>query len=102
IQRPFYNYEGHPNFEFTADHITMTNNVQHWWSVYKVEPRVRLNNSLTYAELDNLTVPWTSFNAAISNCNDVINAIEVRGFNLGDQTNMVLAAAYFARGLAAG
>lgn len=102
IQRAFYGYEGHPNFEWTADHITMTNNVSHWWSVYKVEPRVQLNNSLTYTELANLDLPWSTFNAAISNANDVINAIEVNGLSLGDDTQMVLAGAYLARGIAAG
>lgn len=102
IQRAFFNYDGHPNFEFTADHVTMTNNVSHWWSVYKVEPRVQLNNSLTYTELTNLSVPWQTFNSAISGANDVIRAIEENGFDLGDDTQMVLASAYYARGLAAG
>lgn len=105
IQRAFYNYEGHPNFEWSADHITMTNNVADWWSVYKIEPRVQLNNSLAYANLTNLSLPWGTFNGAISNANDVINAIEVNELQVGEggQDNpILLAMSYLARGIAAG
>lgn len=105
VQRIFYGYQGHPNFEWAADHITMTNNVSHWWQIYKVEPRPQLPNSLTYVQLANLTVPWGQLNSAVSSANDVIRAIEINGIQVGPNgadNPMMLAAAYYIRGIAAG
>ena len=99
----FYNYRGNTNLEFTADHTTMTNNVRNWWSEFKVEPRPQFANSLASANrVQIVDAPFSLMNSAISAALDVIKQIENNGVTIGDDTQMVLAAAYFVKGLAGG
>lgn len=102
----FRAYRGQVNLEHTADHTTMTNNVSNWWSEFKVEPRPQFANSLANSNragiIDN---PFRLTNSAISAALSVIRQIEVDGVEIGtngDETQMVLAAAYFAKGMAGG
>jgi hypothetical protein len=98
-------YYANVNLEWTADYITMTNNVRAWWSQFKIEPRVAFNNTLAFADLSLSSRPYKQLHAAISNANDVIRAIEIEGKkvgNNGSENNMVLAGAYFAKAMALG
>ncbi|WPR76218.1 hypothetical protein [Algoriphagus sp. NG3] len=102
----FRAYRGQVNLEHTADHTTMTNNVSNWWSEFKVEPRPQFANSLANSNragiIDN---PFKLTNSAISSAVDVIRLIENEGVEIGTNgtdTQMVLAAAYFAKGMAEG
>lgn len=106
VSNLFTNYRGNTNLEFTADYNTMTNNVQNWWSEFKIEPRPAFNNTLANANrpavVDN---QWAFMNSAISSASQVIKAIELDGLEIGEngsENNMVLAAAYFAKGMAGG
>lgn len=99
----FYNYRGNTNLEHTADHTTNTNNVRNWWSEFKVEPRPQFANSLASANrVQIVDAPFSLMNSAISAALDVIKQIENNGVTIGDDTQMVLAAAYFVKGLAGG
>ncbi len=99
----FRNYRGNVNLEFTADHTTMTNNVNNWWSEFKIEPRPQFANSLASANRATIVdVPFSLTNSAISSALDVIRKIENEGVEIGDDTQMVLAAAYFVKGLGGG
>jgi hypothetical protein len=98
-------YYFNTNLEWTADYITMTNNVRAWWSQFKIEPRVQFNNTLAFTDLDVIGRPYRQLHAAISSANDVINAIEKEGKqvgNNGSETSMVLAAAYFCKAMSLG
>jgi len=98
-------YYANTNLEWTADYITMTNNVRAWWSQFKIEPRVQFNNTLAFTDLDVVGRPFKQLHAAISSANDVIRAIETRGIQIGAngaETPMVLASAYFCKAMAQG
>jgi len=98
-------YYANVNLEWTGDYITMTNNVRAWWSQFKVEPRVSFNNTLAFADLSLSSRPYKQLHAAISSANDVIRAIEIEGKEVGtngSENNMVLAAAYFVKGMSLG
>jgi hypothetical protein len=98
-------YYFNTNLEWTADYVTMTNNVRAWWAQFKIEPRVQFNNTLAFTDLDVIGRPYRQLHAAISSANDVINAIENEGKQVGangSETNMVLAAAYFCKAMSLG
>jgi len=104
LYAPFGVYFINVNLEWTADYITMTNNVGGWWSEFKQEPRPQYNNTVANSNLSYNRVPYERWNAAISSANDVIRAIDVQGRRLstGAQTEMVRAGAYFVRAMALG
>ncbi|MCS7027482.1 MAG: hypothetical protein NZ519_01845 [Bacteroidia bacterium] len=93
------------HLEWTADHVTMTNNYRAMWSQFKVEPRPTFNNTLAFSDLDIISEPYRRLFAANTNANDVIRRIEKDGVQVGtngSETQMVLACAYFVKGLAYG
>jgi len=89
-----------------GDEMTTTNAFNGFWSVAVDEPRVAFQNTLSFADLSIVEVPWQNLNAAVSSANDVIRQIEVNDFEVvidgTDETQETLAAAYFLRGLAYG
>lgn len=98
-------YYCNTSMEWTADYITMTNNVRSWWATFKIEPRAQFNNTSAFTDLDQIGQPFRRWNAAISSANDVIRAIEKDNFQIGangSETQMVKAAAYFAKAMAQG
>jgi starch-binding outer membrane protein, SusD/RagB family len=112
--RPFDAYFGNTNMEWTADYITMTNNVNSWWSQFKVEPRPQFNNTLANTNLNAVTgFCFQRWYAAIASANDVLRKIDVEGrpFFIGNnqangvnvtRTQGVRAGCYFVRAMAYG
>lgn len=92
------------HLEWTADHATMTNNFRALWSQFKVEPRPTFNNTLAFGDLDIISEPHRRLYSANASANDVIKRIEKDGvvINTPAETQMVLASAYFVKGLAYG
>lgn len=88
-----------------ADAMTTTNAFAGFWDTTN-EPRIRLNNSTNYSDLNIMYVPWRSLNNAVHAANEVINQIENNGAEIvisgSDQTDMVLSSAYLLRGLSLG
>ena len=88
-----------------ADAMTTTNAFAGFWDSTN-EPRLRLNNSTNYDDLAIFTIPWRNLNGAQHAANEVINQIENNGLQIvvsgEDQTQMVLASAYFLRGISRG
>jgi starch-binding outer membrane protein, SusD/RagB family len=98
-------YYCNTNMEWTGDYITMTNNVRAWWSIFKIEPRAQFNNTLAFADLDAIGLPFRRWNSTISSANDVLKAIEKEGKKIGpngSETEMVRAAAYFVKAMTLG
>lgn len=105
INNLFTDYRGNTALEFAADHTTMTNNVNNWWSEFKAEPRAQFNNSLSNANrVANVDNQWALLSSAINSSLTVIRAIEDEGLQMSteEDTRMTLACAYFAKGMAEG
>lgn len=102
---PYTTYLGNVNLEWTADYVTMTNNVNGWWADFKVEPRPQYNNTLANASRFICTDPFKSFTRAISTANDVLKGLEQDGKQIGtngSENEMIRAAMYFVRAMAYG
>lgn len=84
-----------------SDNMTTTNAFSRFWD-FTNEPRIEINNTLTYSGLPVLQQSWRQMHAVISSANDVIDAIENRGIDPGDAKPMLLSAAYFIKGAALG
>jgi hypothetical protein len=100
---PSYNCNVH--MEWTGDYITMTNNFRAFWSQFKIEPRPQYNNTLGFADRDITSGPFRQWYSAISSANDIIRAIEKEGKQVGVNgvdNPLLLAAAYFCKGLCYG
>lgn len=98
-------FYGGVHLEWTADHVTMTNNFRALWSQFKVEPRPTFNNTLAFGDLDIISEPHRRLYSANATANDVIRLIEKEGTQVGEkgsETQMALASAYFIKGLALG
>ncbi len=99
------NYEPSVHLDGWADVMTTTNAFAGFWDSTN-EPRLRFNNSTSYADLAIATVPWRNLNGAQHAANEVINQIENEGLEIviegSDQTPMVLASSYFLRGISRG
>lgn len=88
---------------WTADHTTMSNNFKSMWSQFKVEPRVAFNNSLTFPDLNIISNPWSDWNAAVAQANQVINIIsDVPEADRTDAQWGALGMAYMAKGMGLG
>ncbi len=96
------NFNANIHLAWTADHVSMTNNFRAFWSLFKVEPRVPFNNSLTFPDLSIITDPWENWNASVSQANIVISTINNNGGAQNETQSGALALAYFARGVAYG
>ena len=101
----YEDYQPAVHLDGWADAMTTTNAFAGFWDTTN-EPRIQFNNSPSYADKDIVMIPWENLNSAVSSANDVINSIEnedraivVEG---EDQTQMVLSAAYFLRGISRG
>ncbi|MDX2129931.1 MAG: RagB/SusD family nutrient uptake outer membrane protein [Chloroherpetonaceae bacterium] len=97
-------FSSNVNLEWTADYVTMTNNVNTWWSQFKAEPRPQFNNTVANGSLAVFSGPYSRWYAAISASNDVIRAIAVqqRSLSTAADTRALLATAYFVRAMAFG
>ena len=99
-------YYPYPHFDGWGDAMTTTNAFAGFWTMSVDEPRVQYQNTLSFADLGIVEVPWQNLSAAISASNDVIRQIENNDFQVvidGDnQTAMVRAGAYFLRGISYG
>jgi hypothetical protein len=84
-----------------SDNMTTTNAFSRFWD-FTNEPRIEISNTLTYSGLPVIQQSWRQMNAVISSANDVINAIENRGIDPGEKRAMLLASAYFIKGIAMG
>lgn len=84
-----------------SDNMTTTNAFSRFWD-FTNEPRLEIDNSLTYSGLPVIQSSWRQMNAVISSANDVIDAIENRGIDPGSNRSMLLASSYFIKGLALG
>jgi hypothetical protein len=94
-------YAVNSSLEFTADHTTMTNNVNSWWSVFKTETRPQVPNTISWPNKGSLLDPWNQWNGTVVNANTVIRTLE-ENEELTDELKGLLAANYFARGMALG
>lgn len=95
-----------PHLAGLADEMTSTNAFTRFWD-FTNEPRLKIDNSLTYSGLQVLQTAWQLENAAVSSANDVIKAIKVDGIKVTaadgtDETQGVLASALMLRGMAKG
>jgi hypothetical protein len=106
-------YENDTPFAFPAPHLhgygdamTTTNAFAGFWSTATDEPRVPFQNTLSFADLDIVAVPWENLNSSLSSANTVIDQIDNNDFEVvidgSDQTAMVRAGAYFLRALSYG
>lgn len=89
-----------------ADELTTTNAFQRIWD-FTNEPRLAIDNTLTYSGIQRIQNPWQQHNFAINAANQMIRAIEDDGFVITnttgtDITQMSLASAYFLRGYSKG
>ena len=98
-------YEPSVHLDGWADAMTTTNAFAGFWDSTN-EPRIRLNNATSYSDLAIYTVPWRNLNGAQNAANELINQIENEALPIviggADQTQMVLASAYFLRGISRG
>jgi len=88
-----------------ADQMTTTNAYIGFWD-WTEEPRLRINNDPTYANLDAVAVPWETFNSVISTCNTILQLIDVDEMEMViddvDYTDKIKAEALFMRGFSYG
>jgi len=98
-----YSVSTSPNIHLDglADCMTTTNAFSRFWD-FTNEPRVRINNTLTYSGLPVIQRVWRQAHAVVSSANDVLDAIENRGIDPGEKKAMLLATAYFIKGIALG
>lgn len=87
------------SLEFTADHTTMTNNVLNWWSIWKIEPRAAVENTISWTNKAQVTEAWNGWNGTIVNANTVIKTLEAKA-DLTDNLKGLLASVYFCRAMA--
>ncbi len=88
-----------------ADQMTTTNAYAGFWD-WTEEPRLRINNHPTYANLNPIAIPWETFNSVIATTNTILQIIDVDGMEMiidgTDYTNKLKAEALFMRGFAYG
>lgn len=88
-----------------SDQMTSTNAFLSFWD-FAHQPRLRLDNTQTYATPGTINGPWSSFNSGVSTANSILTTIEEDGrtvlTNGNDRTHEVRAAAYLLRGVARG
>lgn len=94
------------NIQMYADQNTTTNNVNNWWD-FTDQPRIRLNNSTSYASTAAISTFFSGSNSAVATANLFINRIVNDGETItndsgADVTDAILAQAYFLRGLSYG
>lgn len=105
IFSPYYSentfYPVNSSLEFTADHTTMTNNVNSWWSVFKQEPRQALPNSLSWPDKNQMLDVWNAWIGVIANSTTIITKLEAEPV-LTNQQRGFLACNYFSKAMAYG
>jgi len=88
-----------------ADQTTVTNRVQEWWD-FAIEPRKRMNNSLSYAGYSHFSSPYSSFYTPNLNANVIIEALDKGEKGIDDKgrdrTNEIYAVAYLIKGISLG
>ncbi|MBO9562205.1 MAG: hypothetical protein J7621_05495 [Niastella sp.] len=88
-----------------ADQTTVTNRVQEWWD-FAIEPRKRLNNSLSYAGYSHFSSPYSSFYTPNLNANVIIEALDKGEKGIDDKgrdrTSEIYAIAYLIKGISLG
>jgi hypothetical protein len=88
-----------------ADQTTVTNRVQEWWD-FAIEPRKRMNNSLSYGGYLHFSSPYASFYTPNLNANVIIEALDkgAKGIDdkARDRTGEIYAIAYLIKGISLG